>query len=109
MHPEKYISLFARIGERERARQILNDPQYDLVNDYYVARGYLALGEIDNTFKAMEAAIENHHVFLIESLRTAEWWDEIRDDPRFDDMLELLDSKVTHTQTYLNNLDPSGK
>ena len=87
----------------------MNHPQYDLTSNYFIALGYLALGEIDNTFKATEAAIENHNVYLIRSLRTAEWWDEIRDDPRFDDMLELLDSKVTHTQTYLNNLDPAGK
>ena len=53
MHSEKYISLFARIGERERARQILNAPQYNLTSNYFIALGYLALGEIDNTFKAM--------------------------------------------------------
>ena len=102
VHPEKYLSLFAKIGEREKSERILNDPQYELVDDYYVALGYLALGEIDNTFKRIEAGIENHHVFLIESL-TAEWWDEIRDDPRFDDMLALLDSKVTHTEQYLKD------
>ena len=103
VHPETYISLFARIGEGERSMRILNDPQYDLTNNYFIALGYLALGDIDNTFKTIETAIENHNVFLIDSLMTAEWWDEIRDDPRFDDMLALLDSKVTHTEEYLKD------
>ena len=34
-----------------------------------------------------------------------QWWDEIRDDPRFDDMLALLDSKVTHTEQFLKDRD----
>ena len=37
------------------------------------------------------------------SLIVAEWWDPIRGDPRFDETLELLDSKVTHTEQYLRD------
>ena len=37
------------------------------------------------------------------TLPLAQWWDPIRDDPRFDEMLELLDSKVTHTEQYLHD------
>ena len=60
--------------------------------------GYLALGNIDKTFTLIKAGIENHDLFLIDSLIVAEWWDPIRDDPRFDEMLALLDSKATHTE-----------
>ncbi len=102
---EFYISHFARIGEKERAERILNDSQGESVSTYALAVGYLALEDIDNTFMAIEAAIEDHNRLLIDSLRTAAWWDPIRDDPRFDDMLDLLDSKVVPTQTYLDNLD----
>ncbi len=101
LRPEAYISAFVGIGEKERAERILADSQS---TDYYsLARGHLALGDIDNTFKAIEAAIENRRFLMIESLRAAEWWDEIRDDPRFDDMLKLLDSKETHTAQYLED------
>ncbi len=85
-----------KIGEIERARNILGDSRA-------TANGYLALGDTDNTFKEIQAAIEDRSILFIDSFPTAEWWNPIRDDPRFDDMLELLDSKVTHTQTYLNS------
>ena len=101
LRPEAYISALVRIGEKERAERILADSQS--AAHYSIARGYLALGDIDNTFKAIEAGIENQHYLMIESLRTAEWWHQIRDDPRFDDMLRLLDSKETHTERYLQD------
>ena len=65
--------------------------------------GHLALGDIDHTFSSIQAGIEDHDANLIESLIVAEWWDPIRDDPRFEEMLRLLDSKVTHTEQYLRD------
>jgi len=65
--------------------------------------GHLALGDIDNTFKSIQAGIEDHNQRLLDGLIVAEWWNPIRDDPRFHDMLELLDSKVTHTKQYLRD------
>ena len=51
----------------------------------------------------MRAGIENRDGGLIFSLRLAAWWDPIRDDPRFNEMLALLDAKVTHTEQYLKD------
>ncbi len=107
--PESYIVLFVNIGEIEKAREILTDSHFDHVDHFELAMGYLALGDSDNTFESIRAGIENQNAWLFESLLVAEWWNPIRDDPRFADMLDLLDSKVTHTQTYLNNLDPTGR
>ena len=101
--PEAYISAFVSLGERERAERMLADSEND--NGHVSAVAYLALEDVDKTFTAIEAAIEDHDVSMIESLRIAEWWDPIRDDPRFDHMLELLDSKETHTAQYLTDLD----
>jgi len=101
--PESYIALFAYIGEIEKSKNILTDSHFDLVDHYHLGMGYLALGDIDNTFKSIKAGIEDHNELLLESVMVAEWWDPIRDDPRFDEMLELLDSKVTHTEQYLRD------
>jgi class 3 adenylate cyclase/TolB-like protein/Tfp pilus assembly protein PilF len=97
--PKPFVLHFAAIGETERARRILAD----LGSDLGRPAGYLALGDVDNTFKAMEAEIEDQDSRTLDSLRTAEFWDVIRDDPRFDDMLELLDSRETHTEQYLKD------
>ena len=99
--PERYISLFAYTGETEKSKKILTNSRFDLVNDFYLALGYLALGDIDNTFESIKAGIEEHNHLVTYSLMASEWWDPIRDDPRFDEMLELLDSKITHTEQYL--------
>ncbi len=101
--PEGYIALFANIGDVERSRKILADPRFNLVDHYELAKGHLALGDVDNAFKAIEAGIEDHDAYLIESLLVAEWWNPIRSDSRFIEMIELLDSKVTHTEQYLRD------
>jgi len=107
--PENYIALFANIGEIEKSKRISTDSRPGIVNHYALATGYLALKDIDHTLKAIHAGIENNDQHLLESMLVAEWWNPIRGDPRFKGMLDMLDSKVTHTQTYLNNLDPTGR
>ena len=101
--PERYIYAFAMIGEMAKARDILADSRYELTHHFFLALGHLALGDIDKTFTAIEAGIEEHDRMLIESMPVAAWWDPIRDDPRFNEMLALLDAKVTHTEQYLKD------
>ena len=67
------------------------------------------MGDIDNTFKSIRSGIEDHNHILLDSLIVAELWNPVRDDPRFDDMLKLLDSKVTHTEQYLRDHDTEQK
>ncbi|MDA1073171.1 MAG: TIR domain-containing protein [Proteobacteria bacterium] len=100
-NPESYISLFAFIQEFDKARGILTDPRFDLVDHYQIAMGHLALGNMDGTFRSIHDGIEDHNTRLLESLLVAEWWQPVRDDPRYAQMLELLESKVVHTEQYL--------
>lgn len=103
--PECYIALFANIGEIEKSRKIIMDADFNPLNHNELAMGHLALGDIDNAFKSIQAGIEEHDLHLLGNLLIAEWWNPIRDDLRFDEMLELLDSKVTHTEQYLRDHD----
>jgi len=106
--PENYIALFANIGEIEKSNNISKDLRFGLVNHYALATGYLALKDIDHTFKSIHAGIENNDQHLLESILVAEWWNPIRDDPRFSEMLDSLDSKVTHTSGIPEKLRPNG-
>lgn len=101
--PEFYIFLFARIGEVEKSKKILSDSRFDLVNHFELAMGHLALGDINRTFLSIRAGIEDHDTRLLDSLIVAESWNPIREDPRFGEILQLLDSKVTHTEQYLRD------
>lgn len=104
--PEAYICLYALVGEEERARKILNNPRFELTNHFEVARGYMALGETDAVFEPIAAGIKNQCTRLLASLNVAEFWDPIREDPRFIALLDELDEKVTHTQRYLETARP---
>jgi hypothetical protein len=55
------------------------------------------MGEVDEAFEAIGAAIEDRDAFPIDSLRTAGWWTEIRADPRYRSAVELLASKEIRT------------
>jgi class 3 adenylate cyclase/TolB-like protein len=101
--PHTYVSLFAKLGETDRAIKILDELKLGYVNAAELAEGYLYLGDIENTFKALELAVLNRDEQTVNGLRLAAWWDPLRDDPRFDDLLELLESEVTHTEQYLRD------
>ncbi len=109
VNPETYILALVSLGERERAERILADSQN--AGRFISAEGYVAVQDLDNAFRVIEAAIKDQDGSVIDSLRSADWWDEIREDPRFDALLELLISKKTHTEQYLkdHNLEPASK
>jgi tetratricopeptide (TPR) repeat protein len=99
-HPENFAFLYAKTGETARARQILADAK-DSEAQFAIAAGYLALGEIDRVFAALRAGIEERRGAVIDSVGRGELFDQIRGDPRFDELIRLLESKVTHTAQYL--------
>ena len=98
--PEPHAYLWAKVGEQERARRILDDARGESVDRHSVALGHLALGEIAPAFEAISAGIEDHDPLLVESLRTAEWWSGIRTDPRYRKLIELLEAEETHTDQH---------
>jgi TolB-like protein/Tfp pilus assembly protein PilF len=98
--PEPHAYLWAKLGEKEKARRILDEVRGESVDRHALALGHLALGDVDAAFEAIEAGIEDHDPLLVDSLRTAEWWSGIRDDPRYRKLVELLEGEETHTEQY---------
>jgi len=88
--PDAQMALaeaYARNGEIEKAKAILK--RYESGNEYCspvsLATVYLALGQRDRAFEALEAAYSAHDQQLM-WLRGAWQFDEIHDDPRFQDL-----------------------
>lgn len=106
VRPEIWVYIFARLGETERARKIITDAPYPL-NQRMLAWGHIALGDVDSTFASLRAAVDNQSTTILDGLLVAKLWDPIRDDPRFEQLLRELDSKVTHTEKYLLAQDRS--
>jgi TolB-like protein/Tfp pilus assembly protein PilF len=56
---------------------------------FYLAKNYARLGEIDEAMKCLERAYEQREGLMI-LLNTLEWWDPLRSDPRFQDLVRRV-------------------
>ena len=104
LRPELFVQLFAKTGDVARAQQLIHELPVGGANPGTLALGYLALGEVNDAFRMLETAIREQDRSVIIGLKLAESWGPMRDDPRFDDMIELLDSKTTYTDKYYKQI-----
>ncbi len=84
---------YAKAGRRREAEEIIGrfkeiaKTQY--VMSYYLAMIYGELGEKDKAFAELEKAYEQHD-YLLPRIKVEPFFDPLRDDPRFKDMLKRL-------------------
>ena len=90
---------FAGTLRQEDALNLLKNSRLG-VSDGQKALMYTRLGELDAAFDALEKCIINHNNFIADSLRVAPYWDPLRADPRYEKMVQLLESEETHTLRY---------
>jgi TolB-like protein/DNA-binding winged helix-turn-helix (wHTH) protein/Tfp pilus assembly protein PilF len=83
-------AVIARAGKPDEARKLLE--QVKAAGDYSPAEmaiGYLALGEKDEALALLERAYQERDIQL-QFLRVDPDYDDIRDDPRFQDLLRRI-------------------
>jgi TolB-like protein/Flp pilus assembly protein TadD len=83
-------ALWGRKSEAEKLLQELQDrdrDEYILPSDF--ARVHAALGNKDEAFRWLEKAQQERESYMI-SLRVSPWWDSLRSDPRFDDLVQRM-------------------
>ena len=83
--------IYAKWGKRDKAFSILEKLKTtkDPVSPMALARVYSALGDKDKAFEFLEHSFKKHEIFLLE-LRNAPEFDNLRDDPRFKDLLKRI-------------------
>ena len=106
--PEQFAHIFARTGQPERARKVLESATVTSTNRRDFALGYESLGEIDSVFRLIHDGILDHDRSIIDVMRINVWSDTVRQDPRYLDMLAMLESEETHTPRYLRDRDDRG-
>ncbi len=106
--PIKFAPLYQLLGEDARARQILAGvtPQNRNRGDF--VETYLGWGELDEAFEMMRAAVEDRDESVITRLRMPGLYDPLREDPRFQALLERLESKETPTARFAAMRDAAG-
>jgi len=86
-------ALYARIGKRQEAKNILRDLINESTKRYVAPTGiaivYIALGERDMGFEWLDRAYEAHDAFL-HGLKTDVRFDPVRSDPRYAVLLKKL-------------------
>jgi len=85
--------VYALAGRAENAREVLRELQ-SLAARMHVgpcpfAVLHAALGEKDEAFAWLDRAVEQHDPFLSD-IKTSPTWDNLRGDPRFDDLLRRM-------------------
>ncbi|MHC4633545.1 MAG: tetratricopeptide repeat protein [Planctomycetota bacterium] len=80
-------------GRKDEAETLLQELHERAASEYvlpqYFAALYATLGNTDETFRWLEKAHQerNWDMFL---LKTHHWWDPLRSDPRFDDLVQRM-------------------
>jgi len=86
-------TVYARMGKREEALQILNDSlqrsKSEFISPYYMAVLHFALGEIDEGFEWLEKGYAENDGWMI-SVKVDFLLDGIRDDPRYKALLKKM-------------------
>jgi TolB-like protein/cytochrome c-type biogenesis protein CcmH/NrfG len=99
--PEAFAYLFAVTGEAERALKVLAETPMGPNNRRDFANAYLALGQQEPVFEILRAGIEDHDRSIFGTLLNKQNYRSLREDPRFMELVEVLESKVTHTASYV--------
>lgn len=97
--PQSQLMLFAagyayaKSGRRQEAEEIVKRfreiEKTHYVMSTFVASIYGALGDKDKAFAELEKAFENRD-FELCRLKVAPYWDSIRDDPRYNNLLKRM-------------------
>lgn len=104
--PFVFIKPFIQMGHLARGQELLSRSlaQVESTNDvdlFFVAEGYFALGDLDRGFEFLERAVRSRSWYAAVNLRSRVMTDALGHDPRFEEMLRLLDSVETHTDKFL--------
>ena len=95
--PLSMLSFYARTGQDVRVKEILADLQPARADPFELAVGYLALGEHARALESIEAAIVIHHPLILSSLRVSNFWDPLRCEDKFEEILKRVEQMETLT------------
>ena len=75
-------------GNREEAIKILEEMEAEDISG--ADKIYIALGDYDKVFNILDECIDNRCFFQMYGIKIAQWFDPVRDDPRFDRILTRM-------------------
>ncbi len=83
---------YAKSGQREKALELLGQAKQRGADPSFIAIAYSALGQPDLAFEWLERAVEEGQSPFLFFLKVGPWYDPLRSDPRFQDLLRRMNS-----------------
>jgi adenylate cyclase len=84
---------YAKSGRRHEAEEVIRRfkdiAKTQIVISYWIANIYASLGDKDKAFAELKNSFAEHD-FYLHRLKVDPFWDPLRDDPRFTEMLKRL-------------------
>jgi len=84
---------YAKSGRRNEAEEVIREfkeiAKSQYVVSYWIASIYAALGDKDKAFAELNNSLTDHD-FYLHRLKVDAFWDPLRDDPRFNELLKRL-------------------
>ena len=81
--------IYVKMGDLEKAREILRELENRNIKGSGTAQLYFALGENENGFKMLEEMYENHDTWLIFT-HSNPWFDNVRALPQFTNLIKKI-------------------
>lgn len=98
--PEAFVQAYARLGDVERAQQLLAESVPELGNRGDIIDGAIALQNYDLALELISDGIQDHDRSVLDGLRVNPEWEPIRSDERFLRLLTVLEAKEKPTAAY---------
>jgi len=87
-------AAYALSGEADKARKIIQELQQqakkEFVDPLHLATIYISLGDYDEALRLLEQAYEQGSFALLYMIKSDPWFDPLREDARFQDLLRRL-------------------
>jgi DNA-binding winged helix-turn-helix (wHTH) protein len=114
--PQESAQFLAMLGRKDEAYEQLRKLKQKFASNSLDAVGvyikpaslfwaYLFLEEDDETFYWLERSINDRDIWLLSAMRTHHLLEPLRSDPRFGQMLSLLESMETNTEEFRRSDD----
>lgn len=106
---ERFVAPFIRTGQLEQAKEALRASVVTPTNRYLIAAGYDSFGDIESVFDLIHDGIMDNDRSILAVMRGNSFSEVVLNDPRFQEMITLLETREQPTSTFQQSREMYGE